>query len=84
MSPAAPMYQIRASVGVIGRAYDQLERVPYSVLAIPLRVAVATVFWNSGMAKLADWNATISLFTDEYRVPVLPPDVAANSRSPSN
>ena len=78
MSPAAPMYQIRASVGVIGRAYDQLERVPYSVLAIPLRVAVATVFWNSGMAKLADWNATISLFTDEYRVPVLPPDVAAN------
>ena len=30
------------------------------------------------MAKLADWNATISLFTDEYRVPVLPPDVAAN------
>jgi putative oxidoreductase len=75
MSPAAASaFPIR----VIGQVYEQLDRVPYAVLAIPLRVAVATVFWNSGMAKLADWNATISLFVDEYRVPLLPPDVAAN------
>jgi putative oxidoreductase len=75
---AAPMYPIRASIGAIERAYERLDRVPFAVLAVPLRVAVATVFWNSGMAKLADWNATISLFVDEYRVPLLPPDVAAN------
>jgi putative oxidoreductase len=48
------------------------------VLALPLRLAVATVFWNSGMTKLADWNATLSLFTDEYQVPLLPPELAAN------
>jgi putative oxidoreductase len=78
MNPAAPMYPIRASIGVIGQAYERLDRVPYAVLATPLRVAVATVFWNSGMAKLAEWNATISLFADEYRVPLLPPDVAAD------
>jgi putative oxidoreductase len=72
------MYPIGTSIRLIGRAYQQLERVPYAMLAIPLRVAVATVFWNSGMAKLADWNATISLFTDEYRVPLLPPEFAAN------
>jgi putative oxidoreductase len=52
-------------------------RVPYAVLAVPLRIAVATVFWNSAMAKLANWETTISLFTDEYRVPVLAPETAA-------
>ncbi len=55
-----------------------LERVPYAVLAIPLRLAVATVFWNSGTTKLADWSATVALFEDEYRVPLLPPDIAAH------
>jgi len=72
------MCPICASFGVIERAYRLVERVPYAVLAIPLRIAVATVFWNSGTTKLADWSATISLFADEYRVPLLPPDLAAN------
>jgi putative oxidoreductase len=54
-----------------------LEAVPYSVLALPLRFAVATVFWNSGTTKLASWDTTIQLFADEYRVPLLPPEFAA-------
>ncbi|MDI9700790.1 DoxX family protein [Burkholderia cenocepacia] len=54
-----------------------LERVPYWLLAIPLRLAVATVFWNSAMAKLANWDAALELFRDEYRVPLLPPEIAA-------
>jgi putative oxidoreductase len=54
-----------------------LDRVPYAVLALPLRAAVATVFWNSGMVKLADWNSTLALFADEYRVPLLPSVLAA-------
>jgi putative oxidoreductase len=29
------------------------------------------------MAKLASWETTLSSFADEYRVPLLPPDVAA-------
>jgi putative oxidoreductase len=62
----------------IGRLYQWLDRVPYAVLAIPLRLAVATVFWNSGMTKLFDWNATLALFADEYQVPLLPPELAAN------
>jgi putative oxidoreductase len=61
----------------IGRVIGALERVPYSLLAIPLRLAVATVFWNSGMTKLANWDATLQLFEDEYKVPLLPPDIAA-------
>ncbi|RQY93824.1 DoxX family protein [Burkholderia stagnalis] len=56
---------------------QSLERVPYWLLAIPLRLAVATVFWNSAMTKLANWDAALDLFRDEYRVPVLPPGIAA-------
>jgi putative oxidoreductase len=59
------------------RALQWLERVPYSILAIPLRLAVATVFWNSGMTKLANWDTTLVLFADEYRVPALPSETAA-------
>ena len=54
------------------------ERVPYSLLAIPLRLAVAEVFWNSGTTKLANWDATLQLFEDDYKVPLLPPDFAAH------
>ena len=64
--------------GPIGRLYRWLDRVPYAVLAIPLRVAVAAVFWNSGMTKLANWDTTLALFTDEYQVPLLPPELTAN------
>ena len=54
-----------------------MARLPYAVLAIPLRLAVATVFWNSAMTKLANWDTTISLFAEEYKVPLLPPETAA-------
>jgi putative oxidoreductase len=63
--------------GVLARARDLLESVPYALLALPLRAAVATVFWNSGTTKLASWDTTLSLFTDEYKVPLLPPEIAA-------
>ena len=56
---------------------SRLERIPYALLAIPLRLAMATVFWNSAMTKLASWDTAIALFTDEYRLPILPPELAA-------
>src|SRR5258708_33403926 len=59
------------------RAVGWLERVPHTVLALPLRLAVATVFWNSAMTKLADWNAALQLFREDYRVPLLAPEFAA-------
>lgn len=59
------------------RAVGWLERVPNTVLALPLRLAVATVFWNSAMTKLADWNAALELFREDYRLPLLAPQFAA-------
>jgi putative oxidoreductase len=65
-------------VGALQRVIGWLEAVPYSLLALPLRFAVATVFWNSGTTKLANWDATLQLFEDEYKLPLLPPDIAAH------
>jgi len=63
--------------GTLLRIRAALEAVPYALLALPLRFAVATVFWNSGATKLDSWDTTLALFRDEYRVPVIPPEIAA-------
>jgi putative oxidoreductase len=54
-----------------------LERFPLSLLQLMFRVSIAAVFWNSGLTKIASWQSTIVLFRDEYRVPLLPPELAA-------
>jgi putative oxidoreductase len=41
------------------------------------RLFVAKVFFLSGLTKLRDWETTLALFTDEYHVPLLSPEVAA-------
>ena len=62
---------------LMARLVRWLDQVPYTLLAIPLRIAVATVFWNSAMTKLANWATAMELFREEYQVPFLPPEVAA-------
>ena len=61
----------------VQRVLSALDRVPYSVLILVARAATFSVFIHSGLQKLSDWNATLMLFRDEYKVPVLPPEVAA-------
>jgi len=77
MSSSAPALPQTSISGILLRIRAALESVPYAALAIPLRFAVATVFWNSGTTKLDSWDTTLALFRDEYRVPLLPPEVAA-------
>lgn len=45
--------------------------------ALAARLYVAYVFFLSGLTKIRDWGTTVSLFTDEYKVPLLSPEVAA-------
>ena len=63
-------------VGIVRRVLNWLDSVPYTALAIPLRLAVATIFWNSAMTKLANWDTAVSLFAEEYKLPLLPPELA--------
>jgi putative oxidoreductase len=45
--------------------------------ALAARIYLAQVFFLSGLTKVQDWGTTLALFTDEYQVPLLPPDWAA-------
>lgn len=74
----SPKPQHSSLAAIVAGVVRLLDRVPYAILALPLRFAVATVFWNSGQTKLLNWDTTIELFTDEYKVPLLPPEIAAN------
>ncbi len=47
------------------------------VAALIARAYLAQVFFLSGLTKLRDWDTTLLLFTEEYRVPLLSPGVAA-------
>ena len=58
---------------VLTRLADLLQ--PVALLA--LRLYVSSVFFRAGIIKISDWSATLALFHDEYKVPLLPPDVAA-------
>lgn len=44
---------------------------------LAIRVYVAEVFFRSGFLKLQNWDGTLYLFREEYRVPLLPPELAA-------
>jgi len=59
------------------RALALLERVPVAVPQLFFRAGMGLVFWRSAQSKLASWDTTILLFQEEYKVPVLPPEIAA-------
>jgi putative oxidoreductase len=47
------------------------------VLDLAIRIWVGMVFFQSGLTKILSWDTTLSLFENEYAVPLLPPQVAA-------
>jgi putative oxidoreductase len=44
---------------------------------LAIRYEVAQAFFRSGVVKLGNWPGTLYLFRNEYRVPLLPPELAA-------
>lgn len=55
----------------------RLERFPMSVLLLVIRVGVGMVFFKAGLLKYGSWEFTVLLFRDEYKVPLLAPELAA-------
>ncbi len=58
---------------LMARAADPLQ--PLFLLAT--RCYVSWQFLKSGWLKVTNWQSTLSLFRDEYHVPLLPPHAAA-------
>ena len=84
MAMAAPMVTTVPETGVRGRiahAVGRAGRFPLSVLQVMFRLAIASVFLKAGLNKIASWELTVQLFADEYKVPVLSPEVAARLAS---
>lgn len=54
-----------------------LERWLQPVALLAMRVYLARVFFLAGLTKIEDWDTTLFLFSEEYRVPLLSPAVAA-------
>jgi putative oxidoreductase len=44
---------------------------------LAIRLELAQVFFRSGLLKIGNWDGTLYLFENEYRVPLLPPELAA-------
>ena len=74
---AAPMGRHSLSAA-LGDIFALTERIPLSLVQLMTRLAIGHVFWTSAQSKLVSWPVTLQLFAMEYRVPVLPPDVAAS------
>ena len=65
------------------RLIDPVSRlVSHSLLALGARLSMAGVFLMSGRTKVDGWltvsDTAVSLFEDEYKLPLLPPDLAAH------
>ena len=54
---------------------------PHSLLALVNRVAIAGIFWLSARTKVEGWfsisDSAYALFREEYKLPLLPPELAA-------
>ncbi len=73
MNTPSPLHFVSHAWQPIARLLDALQH-PATLLA---RLYIAQVFFLSGLTKLRDWDTTLLLFTEEYRVPLLPPGPAA-------
>jgi putative oxidoreductase len=74
MTTTLPMTGAR---GRVAWALQRLGRVPLPLLQLLFRLALAGVFLKAGLNKIASWELTVQLFADEYKVPVLAPEIAA-------
>ncbi|MGH6624530.1 MAG: DoxX family protein [Burkholderiaceae bacterium] len=69
--------------GFLNRIADRLSAlIRHDVLALAGRVGIAAVFWLSGRTKveglLTVSDNAVALFTDEYKLPLLPPEIGAH------
>src|SRR5215213_6394074 len=78
--PPLPKDPRMNTIALLEKGKDLANGIPYSLVALIARFAAASVFWRSGQTKVSGFalrEETLVLFREEYKVPVLPPDLAA-------
>jgi putative oxidoreductase len=61
----------------LAQARECLALIPEGLFGLVFRIAVAAMFFKSGLVKIQSWEMTVGLFQDEYQLPLLPPALAA-------
>ncbi len=77
MTASKPVRADGGLVKMLGVIIGLFDRIPYWLIALTARIALAQIFWSSAQAHLANWDTTLYMFGDTYQVPLLPPDLAA-------
>ena len=76
---STPAGGLRGAWNSVAATLDRL--IVHDALALIMRVAIAAVFWLSGRTKVDGFitvnETAFDLFRDEYKVPLVPPDIAA-------
>lgn len=64
---------------LIEAAISAFKSIPNDLISYIARIGIGTTFFRSGMLKLDGWadGNTLTLFREEYRLPVVPPEIAA-------
>ena len=70
------MSRLSAALPALERAIGWLNTSGH-LLDLAIRLYVAEVFFRSGLLKIGNWDGTLYLFANEYRVPLLPAEAAA-------
>jgi putative oxidoreductase len=76
-STATPEAPEGGFIARIGALRATAARFPLSVLELGMRLAVGATFFRSGTNKFQSFDSAIELFREEYRLPLLPPEIAA-------
>lgn len=85
--PATPSMQTGGLRVAYASAAALLTRwIGHDVIALAARLGIAGVFWLSGRTKVEGWlhglprisDNAVALFADEYRLPLLSPEIAAH------
>jgi putative oxidoreductase len=77
--PAKPTSE-PGPTGIVQSALVAMDGIPHWFVALAARVFPAAIFWQSGATKVAGWQlkpSVITLFLDEYRLPLIDPTIAA-------
>jgi putative oxidoreductase len=77
VAPHAPASWITRVRAPFLRLRHLLERTPFSLIQLAMRIAIGFVFFNSGLLKARSFEFAVKLFEAEYRLPLLPPELAA-------
>lgn len=71
MKPIAALYQSTFRFDELLREWGG------ALMSLSLRLYLGWIFFKAGLTKIRDWDSTLLLFQEEYKTPLLSPELAA-------